>query len=335
VAFSLARPGDPDLVRAVVHSDDIDDPWAALAATAATHPAAELCSRGQLVGLACSVLPDGREAEQAIDPTDRTRIATASMAPRRSHLLVVDLSVLWAGPLCAKLLGQAGARVVKVESVTRPDGARFGSSSFYDWLHEGHESIALDFGQREDIAGLHRLLARADIVIESSRPRALEALGIRPAAVLSARPGSSWVSITGHGRSGPDGNKVALGDDASVAAGVVARDREGGPVFCGDALADPIAGLVAAVAAMTSLRQGGGELIDVAMSQALCALAHPRGDDTWQPVVTRTRTDDWTVQLGEEHVDVRRPSAPQLASSARPLGADTRAVLSELSDGGP
>ena len=59
--------------------------------------------------------------------------------------VVADLSSMWAGPLCARLLGLAGADVIKVETPGRPDGARSGNREFFDWLHAGHRSLAADF----------------------------------------------------------------------------------------------------------------------------------------------------------------------------------------------
>jgi crotonobetainyl-CoA:carnitine CoA-transferase CaiB-like acyl-CoA transferase len=115
-------------------------------------------------------------------------------------------------------------------------------------------------------------VAQADVVIESSRPRALAQLGIDAPAVVAARPGTTWVSITGYGRSSP---RVAFGDDAAVAAGLVAYDREGAPVFCADAVADPITGLHAAVAALTSRARGGGHLAEVAMVDAAASTLGP------------------------------------------------------------
>ena len=178
---------------------------------------------------------------------------------------------MWAGPLCARVLGLAGLRVVKVESTGRPDGARRGHAGFFDWLHGGHESVALDLGSEGGRAALRRLVAQADVVVEASRPRALAQLGIDAEAAVAARPGTTWVSITGYGRSGPGAGRVAFGDDAAVAGGLVAYDAEGLPVFCADAVADPITGLHAAAAALASVAAGGGHLIDVPMAGAVAA----------------------------------------------------------------
>ena len=78
--------------------------------------------------------------------------------------------------------------------------------------------------------------------------------------------------ITGHGADGAGADFVAFGDDAAVAGGLVGRSADG-PVFCADAVADPLAGLEAAAAAVEALARGGGELIDVAMSAVAAGYA--------------------------------------------------------------
>ena len=127
--------------------------------------------------------------------------------------------------------------------------------------------MALDFSDRDDLARLRRLLMRADIVVESARPRALAQLGIDVEALVHAVPGLVWVSISGYGRGGPGANWVAFGDDAAAAAGlaVATGSAQGSPLFCADAIADPLTGLHAALAALRSWRAGGGVLLDLAL----------------------------------------------------------------------
>jgi crotonobetainyl-CoA:carnitine CoA-transferase CaiB-like acyl-CoA transferase len=166
-----------------------------------------------------------------------------------SELLVADLSSMWAGPLCGQLLARAGATVVKVETMTRPDGTRAGPPAFFDWMNSGKLSYAVDF---DEPSGLRRLLDVADVVIESSRPTALAQRGLGP----TARDGQVWLRITGHGADGERANWVAFGDDAAVSGGLVdGTDSE--PVFCGDAIADPLTGLHAALCISESLSHGG------------------------------------------------------------------------------
>jgi crotonobetainyl-CoA:carnitine CoA-transferase CaiB-like acyl-CoA transferase len=168
---------------------------------------------------------------------------------------------MWAGPLCGQLLARAGATVVKVETLGRPDGTRAGPSAFFDWMNSGKLSYAVDF---DEPAGLRRLLEAADLVIESSRPSALAHRGLGPTGV-TPRDGRVWLRITGHGADGEQAGWVAFGDDAAVSGGLVGgTDNE--PVFCGDAIADPLTGLHAALSAVESLSRGGGELIELSMA---------------------------------------------------------------------
>ena len=243
----------------------------------------------------------------------------------------MDLSALWAGPLCARVLGEAGARVVKVEASHRLDGARRGDHRFYDWLHAGHESVVLDVTTAEGRGHLHRLVERADIVIEASRPRAIAALGV-DAGALVARTGLTWVSITGYGREGSAAELVAFGDDAAVAGGLVAADAAGTPVFCADAVADPLTGLYAAAAA---LAVEGGALVSVPMA-AVAAHARARGRALWsEPVsaeVVAIGPRWWAVRSADgSREPVRPPRAPQVepVAAAEP-GRHTVAVLAEL-----
>src|SRR6185295_19366581 len=98
---------------------------------------------------------------------------------------------------------------------------------------------------------------------------AMHGLGIDPAALVRARPGLTWISITAHGRSGRAGRWIGFGDDAAAAAGLAhATGRLGasdGPLFCGDAIADPLTGMHAAVAALGAYRRGGGVLLALAL----------------------------------------------------------------------
>jgi crotonobetainyl-CoA:carnitine CoA-transferase CaiB-like acyl-CoA transferase len=179
---------------------------------------------------------------------------------------VADLSSMWAGPLCGRILADAGATVVKVESPTRPDGTRAGDQAFYDWVNHGKLSYAVDFDRDQE--RLRALLAAADIVIEGSRPGVLARRGLSSEA-LPGSDGRVWLRISGHG---PDSQRAAFGDDAAVAGGLVGTSGSG-PVFCGDAIADPLTGLESALAVAHSLTRGGGETIEVSMSAVAATYA--------------------------------------------------------------
>jgi crotonobetainyl-CoA:carnitine CoA-transferase CaiB-like acyl-CoA transferase len=103
---------------------------------------------------------------------------------------------------------------------------------------------------------------------------------------------------------------VAFGDDASVAGGLVAWEAEDEPVFCGDALADPVTGIIAAAAVLEAVAAGGGVLLDVSMQRCAAALTPP----TPSPSMAAERADGggWQVALPGEAVAVRdRAGGPQ------------------------
>jgi len=227
-----------------------------------------------------------------------------------------------------------GAEVIKVESVRRPDGARKGPAAFYDLLNGGKRSIALDFRSKDGIATLQRILGRADIVIEGSRPRALAQLGIDAAKLVADNAGLTWVSLSGYGRREPEANWVAFGDDAGAAAGLAAMT--GGPdapLFCGDALPDPLTGLHAALAALAAWLGGGGVLLDLSLREVTAHALLFLPDEADAPRATAERRESetgWEVVAGDERALVAPPRARKPLHEAHPLGADTERVLKEL-----
>ncbi|MFN3218842.1 MAG: CoA transferase [Acidimicrobiales bacterium] len=288
VAINLPRPDDIDAVPALagllgaeiaVGGDDAGGAgvWDALAPIIAATPAADVLAAARVLGLAVAVAPHLRSSTSEAPTTPGapavpsalvvTPGSAASQATPSRPLRVVDLSSLWAGPLCGWYLVRAGADVVKVESSTRPDGARAGSPAFWRRLNGDKTLVELDLAATGGVEQLRRLLAAADVVIEASRPRAMAGFGIDPAEVIAR--GGIWCSISGHGRT--DGDRIAFGDDAAVAGGLVA-DTGDEPWFIGDAAADPIAGVTAALGVASLWAAGRGGFVDVAMSSAVAAL---------------------------------------------------------------
>ncbi|MGY1899838.1 CoA transferase [Nocardia gipuzkoensis] len=310
-AVSCARPDDPLLLGALIGGTvDADDPWPALADWVRGHRGAELAERADLLGVAAGpVLP----RERADSP--------APLTPRPVEgLLVVDFSSLWAGPLCAHLLGLAGARVIKVETPNRPDGARRGNPAFYALLHHGHESVVLDPTDPAGRRALHALVEAADIVIEASRPRALAGFGLD--ADAAAARGAVWMSITAAGR---QSNRVGFGDDVAAAAGLVAYDAAGTPVFVGDAIADPLTGLTAAALAMSAPADGSGMLWDISMTEVVAATL------TSDPVPrTLRRGETWFIDSDTGWIPVSEPTSRAPIGPAADSGADTARVLESL-----
>jgi len=281
IAVSLARPDDVDLVDAwlerVLSRGDI---WDEIAVALVERDAGELVERATLLGLPVAALPRqlapaSIQPQWAGLPVFASPIPGTPPAPRRLRgVRVIDLGSLWAGPLCGAVLAEAGAEVIKVESTARPDGARAGPTGFFDLLNGAKGSVALDLGSSAGVSALRSLIERADVVIEASRPRALEQLGLDAASMVSTGRTRVWVSITGYGRRADVRQRVAFGDDAAVAGGLVAWNHVG-PCFCADAVADPATGLVAAAAALVALLQGGRWLLDVPMAGVAAHLAGP------------------------------------------------------------
>jgi len=304
VGLTLSRPWDFRALPALLERESSGDPWTATARWAAQRSTEEVVKRARLLDLACAKIPE-RPAGRPSAPFDLFRCGPPHDMP--DHPTVVDLTSLWAGPLCAHLLGLCGARIIKVESTQRPDGARRAAGRFFDLLHGGHESVALDLTLRTDIEHLRGLLCAADIVLEGSRPRALDHLGIDARKI--AANGGTWVSITAYGRGH---QAVGFGDDVAAGGGLVAYDgARPTPAVCGDALADPLSGAVAALGAFAAARTGGACILDVAMIDVAAWAAGA------------------AVEPGPS-VPAEPPRSRPLTKTAPPLGRDTRRVLSEL-----
>lgn len=327
LALSLARDEDWALLPAWLEQDSIAaNDWPALAACLRTRALAELIARGRLLGLAIAA-----DAPCPVTPVPWLRVhaEASSSAPAqapRAQPLVVDLSSLWAGPLCSRLLLRLGARVIKLESRGRPDGARAGNAAFFDRLHAGKQSVALDFATATGRAQLQALLAEADIIIEASRPRALRQLGIEAETIINSPRRPTWIALSGHGRTEPQAQWIAYGDDAGVAAGLstLLHRHSGQRLFVGDAIGDPLTGLHAALAAWASWQSGGGRLIALSLVEVLQHLQQVAG----------RMAEHGPLPVACSRVIERgiatRGNAAWADAQARELGADTAAVLAEF-----
>ena len=241
----------------------------------------------------------GEDKAAPRDVRDLFALTQSGSAP-----VVVDLTSLWAGPLAGGLLAEAGCRVLKVESISRPDGARRGPAGFFELLNGRKERVCLDLPAPDAVSRLRELIAGADLVLEASRPRVMQQWGICPDEVVEA--GTAWVSITGHGRRGPHSNRVAFGDDAAASGGLVVAGES--PMFVGDAIADPIAGLVAAAIGAHLLAEGHAAVVDVSLASVSAWVRAHAGDPIDRPVTARGGC--WQVELADGPVTVRRPAAP-------------------------
>lgn len=297
VCLTLSRPDDLDAVPALLETEAVGaDPWPAVRDWVARRGAAAVVERARLLGLPAALPGEVRAA------APRRRGCGTPSAPRAPEgLLVADLTSMWAGPLCGQLLARAGATVVKVESPARPDGTRAGHPDFFDWMNGGKLCYSVDFDEEAD--RLAALLRSADVVLEGSRAAALERRGLGPHQI-GGPPGRVWLRVSGYGSADGLADRVAFGDDAAVAGGLLRRIGDS-PAFIGDAIADPLTGLEAAALVLKSLRFGGGELIEIALAEVAAEYAGDLGPDrAIEPV--RPGVPVRAGGLGADNADVER-----------------------------
>ncbi len=328
LAINLARESDWELFPAWLEVNAASD-WQSLAAVLRNIAVDEAIARGRSLGLAVSAMSPS-SAEKSWFARSCINSSNVVQARKNRMPLVVDLSALWAGPLCGSLLQVLGARVIKIESIERPDGARYGAKNFFDLLNANKESVALQLNSPTGREQLRQLLLRADIVIEASRPRALRQMNIVAEEILAQNAGLTWLSITGYGRDEPEENWIAFGDDAGVAAGLsqLLFDATREIMFCGDAIADPLTGMHAALAAWTSYLRGGGELLSLSLRDVVAhCVQFGNARDAGS---IGKRYLDWRAVLQRSGEKNAEPRARSVTAAAPALGADTQSILAEF-----
>jgi len=336
IAINLARDGDRQAIPALLGCGFEEEPWTALLRITRRMRVSQIVEAGRHLGLAIAAVglpgapPPALPLERIFAVQRVSRGEPALQKWTRTAPLVIDLSALWAGPLCAHLLGQAGARVIKVESVGRPDSIRTSAPEFFDRLNAGKQSVALDLTSLADRLLLRKLITRADIVISSARPRAFEQMGLIPQRLIDANPQLTWLAITAYGWLGSASNAIGFGDDVAAAAGLLTWSEDGLPMFAGDAIADPLTGIAAAAAAIRAHRDGGGVFIDANLCAAAVYVASARPLNEQERGRVGRASGGWCVRVEGMSARVSSPRARPPTGHATPFGADTRRVMSEL-----
>jgi len=159
-------------------------------------------------------------------------------------------------------------------------------------------------------------------VVEGSRPRVMERLGIDPREVADG--GTSWLSITGYGRDGQGANRVAFGDDAAVAGGLYVAGNP--PLFVADAVADPLAGLVGAAEAADLLGGVRAAALEVPLARAAAWASGPEAVAEVEPL-----SGGWAVRIDGELVPVAKPKARPERRVAPAFDAHGGAIRAEFS----
>jgi len=231
--------------------------------------------------------------------TPHTTPVTAPAGPL-AGLRVIDLSTVLAGPLCAQVLGDYGAEVVKVEHPARGDSFRThgaqkdGHGLWWKSVSRNKRCIGLDLGDPDGAEVFRLLAAGADVVIENFRPGTLERWGVGWDVLHGLNPRLVLVRVTGFGQDGPYRNRPGFGTLAEAMSGFAAitGQADGPPTLPSMGLADSIAGITASSATMMALwhrdRPGGsgeGQVVDVSLLEPIMCAVGP-GPTVWDQLGT-------------------------------------------------
>ncbi|MCY4031568.1 MAG: CaiB/BaiF CoA-transferase family protein [Hyphomicrobiales bacterium] len=210
--------------------------------------------------------------------------------PPLKGLRVVELARVLAGPWLGQILADLGADVIKVESPTGDDTRRFGppflkdangknlDAAYFHSCNHSKRSVILDFRKDRDKEAAHRLVERADVLIENFRPGALRKYGLDYESVREKNPRLIYCSITGFGQDGPYADHPGYDLLIQAMGGVmdITGESDGSPCKVGVAFADIFTGLYGVIGVQTALAQrertGKGERIDMSLLDCMIAV---------------------------------------------------------------
>jgi crotonobetainyl-CoA:carnitine CoA-transferase CaiB-like acyl-CoA transferase len=201
-------------------------------------------------------------------------------------VLVVDLSRALAGPHATMMLGDLGARIVKVEAPGHGDDTRgWGppfvgaeddrQSTYFLSANRNKESIALDLKAEKDRDVLLGLVDRADVLVENFRTGVLERLGLGIDSLLERNPRLVVLSITGFGHDGPEGGRAGYDQIAQGEAGLMSLTGSGpdDPQRVGVPIGDLLAGMYGAYGVLAALHErsttGRGQVVRTSLLSAV------------------------------------------------------------------
>ena len=218
------------------------------------------------------------------------------MAGALSHLRVLDLSRVLAGPWCGQVLADLGADVIKVERpgagddtrtwgppwMPAPDGSSSGESAYFMTANRNKRSITVDVSRAEGQSIVRALAAQSDILLENYKVGALRRYGLDFAGLHALNPRLVYCSITGFGQTGPYAPRAGydfivqgMGGLMSITGEADARPG-GGPQKVGVAVADLMTGMYATVAILAAIaereRSGLGQHVDMALLDTQVAM---------------------------------------------------------------
>ncbi|KVD34146.1 CaiB/BaiF CoA transferase family protein [Burkholderia ubonensis] len=213
-----------------------------------------------------------------------------------SHIRVLDLTRVLAGPWCAQTLADFGADVIKVERPGAGDdtrhwgppylkdanGADTAEAAYYLAANRNKRSVTIDIATPEGQRIVHELAAQSDVVLENYKVGQLKKYGLDYASLRAVKPDLVYCSVTGFGQTGPYAHRAGYDFIIQGIGGFMSitgeRDGEpgGGPQKAGVAISDLATGLYSTIAVLAALahrdRTGEGQYIDMALLDVQVAL---------------------------------------------------------------
>lgn len=202
--------------------------------------------------------------------------------PALAGITVVDFTRQMSGPYASLVLGDFGADVIKVEQGPKGDPCRLigntfvgGESTMFLTWNRNKRSVCVDLRRPEGLAVAHRLIDRADVVMENYRPGVADTIGIGADAVLARNPRVVYCSVNAFGSSGPWALRPGTDPVVQAMSGVmsVTGERDGGPVLVGIPVADYSSAMLAVQGILLGLmargQTGRGQKVEIPMLAAL------------------------------------------------------------------
>lgn len=264
---------------------------------------------------------------QAATALPAARPVTTAAAMPLAGLRVIELSRYTAGPLAGMVLAGLGAEVIKVESPGGEETRRWqpqydGVSGYFLNHNLGKRSVTLDLRNAEGARALAALVADSDVLLQNLRPGVMDKIGLGAAAATARQPRLIHATISGYGLDGPD--DPALDTVIQAVGGLIALVGESEPPCrVGFSIADQISGHLTALVVLAAVierdRSGRGQIIDIAMADAiawLTQLAWPDGDGAIGPT-SRWQAKDGFVVAAADEASVRAALAGAGASLTR------------------
>ncbi|MET4167237.1 formyl-CoA transferase [Gordonia terrae] len=232
-----------------------------------------------------SELGERRVTGHTVLMTDTSRPMSERPAGPLDGVIVLELGTLIAGPHAARLLGDMGADVIKIEAPGKPDPIRTWGQAEVDghrfyWTVHGRNKKAVTLDLRSDRGRelFLDLAERADVVVENFRPGTLERLGIGPDVLSARNPGIVVVRVSGYGQTGPDSTRAGYASVAEAASGLRHLNGYPGqlPPRIALSLGDTLAGMFAAQGALAALVRrsvtGRGQVVDTSLIESCVAV---------------------------------------------------------------